>query len=147
MNSKKKKIILYIISIAIILTVVAIDLISKHFTTDYSETKNIIPYIINFKSSQNTGAAWSIFSGSVIALSVITFLAIALIIIYAIFSKSNSALFFVSLSLILGGAIGNLIDRLILGYVRDFIQFDFWQTFPIFNLADTFLTLSVTITV
>lgn len=143
MNSKKKKIILYIISIAIILTVVAIDLISKHFTTDYSETKNIIPYIINFKSSQNTGAAWSIFSGSVIALSVITFLAIALIIIYAIFSKSNSALFFVSLSLILGGAIGNLIDRLILGYVRDFIQFDFWQTFPIFNLADTFLTIGI----
>ena len=143
MNSKKKKIILYIISIAIILTVVAIDLISKHFTTDYSETKNIIPYIINFKSSQNTGAAWSIFSGSVIALSVITFLAIALIIIYAVFSKSNSALFFVSLSLILGGAIGNLIDRLILGYVRDFIQFDFWQTFPIFNLADTFLTIGI----
>lgn len=143
MNSKKKKIILYIISIAIILTVIAIDLISKHFTTDYSETKNIIPYIINFKSSQNTGAAWSIFSGSVIALSIVTFLAIALIIVYAIFSKSNSALFFISLSLILGGAIGNLIDRLVFGYVRDFIQFDFWQTFPIFNLADTFLTIGI----
>lgn len=143
MNSKKKKIILYIISIAIILTVIAIDLISKHFTTDYSETKNIIPYIINFKSSQNTGAAWSIFSGSVIALSIVTFLAIALIIVYAIFSKSNSALFFISLSLILGGAIGNLIDRLVFGYVRDFIQFDFWQAFPIFNLADTFLTIGI----
>ena len=109
------------------------------------KTKNIIPHIINFKSSQNTGAAWSIFSGSTTALCVVTFFAIALIVLYAIFSKSNSLFFYISLSLILGGAVGNLIDRLIFGYVRDFIQFDFWQSFPIFNLADSFIVIGIII--
>lgn len=143
MKLDKKTKILICLNVAIIAVVLIADLISKHFTTVYDTAKSIIPYIINFKSSQNTGAAWSIFSGSTIALIIITFVAIALITFYAIWSKNKSYLFNISISLILSGAIGNLIDRLIFGYVRDFIQFDFWKSFPIFNLADAALTIGV----
>lgn len=143
MKLDKKTKILICLNVAIIAVVLIADLISKHFTTGYDTAKSIIPYIINFKSSQNTGAAWSIFSGSTIALIIITFVAIALIIFYAIWSKNKSYFFNISISLILSGAIGNLIDRLIFGYVRDFIQFDFWKSFPIFNLADAALTIGV----
>lgn len=143
MENKKKKWILICLDILIISLVIAIDLISKHFTTNFDEATTIIPYLINFKTSQNTGAAWSIFSGRTIGLIIISLIAIGLIIFYLIWTKNKSYLFNVSTCLILGGAVGNLIDRIFLGYVRDFIQFDFWKSFPIFNLADTALTIGI----
>lgn len=143
MKLDRKTKILICLNVAIISLVLIADLLSKHFTTGFITETSIIPYIINFKSSQNTGAAWSIFSGSTTALIIITFVAIALIIFYAVWSKNKSYLFNISIALILSGAIGNLIDRLFLGYVRDFIQFDFWKSFPIFNIADSALTIGV----
>ena len=139
----KKKIILYIVFASIVAVVLVADLVSKHFTTTYEVGTNIIPYLVNFKSTQNTGAAWSLFAGGTTALIVVSFIAIILILVYLIFSKQNSYLFFVSIALIFSGALGNLIDRLAFGYVRDFIQFDFWKTFPIFNVADIALTVGV----
>ena len=50
--------------------------------------------------------------------------------------KIKSKTYTVGFGLILAGAIGNFIDRIMLGYVRDFIMFDFWHAFPIFNFAD-----------
>ena len=47
----------------------------------------------------------------------------------------------VSLTLILAGGIGNMIDRIANGYVVDFIQFAFWQSFPVFNVADSYVTI------
>lgn len=143
MKLDRKTKILICLNVAIIAFVLIADLISKHFTSEYNVETPIIPYLINFKSSKNTGAAWSIFSGSTIALIIITFIAIALIIFYAVWSKNKSYLFNISIALILSGALGNLIDRLFLGYVRDFIQFAFWKSFPIFNIADTALTVGV----
>lgn len=143
MKLERKTKILICLNVTIIALVLIADLISKHFTTGYETATSIIPYIINFKSSKNTGAAWSIFSGSTTALVVITIFAIAAIIFYAVWSKNKSYFFNISISLILSGAIGNLIDRIFFGYVRDFIQFDFWKSFPIFNLADAALTIGV----
>lgn len=139
----KKRIILYSIFAGIVAIILIADLLSKHFTTSYEVSTSIIPYLINFKSTQNTGAAWSLFAGGTTALIVVSFIALILMLVYIIFSKQNSYFFFISIALIFSGALGNLIDRLAFGYVRDFIQFDFWRTFPIFNIADVALTIGV----
>lgn len=141
--NKKRKIIIISVSLLIISAILVADLVSKHFLMNFTEEKTIIPYIINFYSTKNTGVAWSVFSNSTSVLIVVSIIAIILIVLYAIFAKNNSIFFYVSLSLIVGGAIGNLVDRIALGYVRDFIQFAFWKSFPIFNLADCALTIGI----
>ena len=125
---------------AVFLACLILDLISKHFIIGIDS--EFIPGFISFVYQQNFGAAWSMFSGSTGFLIFVTVLAIALILIYTIFSKTTSTLFHVSLGLIVGGALGNLFDRIVFGYVRDFIHLDFMD-FPVFNLADSFLTVGV----
>ena len=117
-----------------------LDLVVKHFIVGIDLT--VISGVLSFVYSKNTGAAWGIFSGGTIALSVVTALAVVLFLIYAIFSKTNSKLFHISLGLIVSGALGNLFDRVFFGYVRDFIKLDFIN-FPIFNIADMLLTFGI----
>ena len=73
---------------------------------------------------------------------VISTIAILAIIAYLIWSrkKKESILFRISLCFFAGGGIGNMIDRIFLGYVIDFLRFDFID-FPIFNVADSFITI------
>ena len=136
---QQKKIGLYV-WVVVILIAVIIDLISKHYTNGINQS--FIPGFISFKYAQNTGAAFSLFSDGTTALIIISIIAIILISFYAFFSKTESVLFHVSLGLIVGGAFGNLFDRIVFGYVRDFIKLEFIN-FPIFNLADSFLTIGV----
>lgn len=136
-NNKKISILLMF---CIVFLILIIDLLSKHFTVGINQ--EFIPGFIKFLYKENTGAAWSIFEGGGISLIIGSFLAIILINIYAVFEKNNSKLLYVSLGLILGGAWGNLFDRLVFGYVRDFIKFEF-MTFPVFNVADMALTIGV----
>jgi signal peptidase II len=138
MNRKKITSILILLCIALIALIA--DLISKHFTVEVYE--NIIPGFIRFFYTRNIGAAWSIFSGNILILIIVTTIAVATIILYAIFSKSQSRLFYVSTGFIIGGALGNLFDRIVFGYVRDFIKFEFID-FPVFNVADIALTVGV----
>ena len=137
----KKKISVYICVLVVLATIIS-DLISKHYS--FQIDKNIIPGFISFKYAQNTGAAYSMFSNSTTFLIIISIIAIAFLSIYTCISKNESIFFHVSLGLILGGAIGNLFDRVFFGYVRDFIKLDF-VNFPIFNLADSFLTIGVSL--
>ena len=97
---------------------------------------------------QNTGAAWSLGGGSDVFMTVvivITFIAIAAFLFLLFFpDKRKNMLFLVSLALITGGAAGNLIDRVSLGYVRDFLDFyPFGYNFPVFNVADMGLVIGV----
>ena len=55
--------------------------------------------------------------------------------------KAKTKTYTIGFGLILAGALGNFIDRIALGYVRDFIMFDFWKSFPIFNFADCLITV------
>jgi signal peptidase II len=57
--------------------------------------------------------------------------------------KIKSKTYTIGFGLIIAGAIGNFIDRIMLGYVRDFIMFDFWHSFPIFNFADCCIVIGV----
>ena len=91
----------------------------------------------------NSGAAFGLFQGYSFTLTIIALVGIALLLVYA-FVIYRRVPFLdnvpnrVALGLILGGTIGNLIDRLRFGYVTDFIDFNLW---PAFNIADSAITV------
>ena len=125
--------------ITTIILVLVADLVTKHFLFDV-EYFNLIPNVISVASNGgNTGAAWGIFSGQTIWLIVVSVLMIVALFVYNHFVKEKNTLYCISFGFIIGGAVGNLIDRIALRYVRDFIFLDFLPTFPVFNLADSFL--------
>lgn len=135
----------YILLPLIVIAVIMLDLVTKILFGDISYTE-IIPYLINFETNHgNTGAAWGILSGELWLLIIISLLFIGIMITLDLVFKRKSALYTIAFSFILGGAVGNLIDRIFLGYVRDFINFTFLPSFPTFNLADSFLCMGVTL--
>lgn len=96
----------------------------------------------SFTYLRNNGAAWSILEGKMWFFYIITLVAAVIISYLLVKNYRKSVWLSVGLALILGGAIGNFIDRVRLGYVVDMIQLDFIR-FPIFNVADSFLTIGV----
>jgi len=95
----------------------------------------------------NTGAAFGLFPDQVFPLIIVSFIGITVLLLYAFlfyrrFPLLNNWLTWAGLGLVLGGTVGNLIDRLRLGYVTDFIDFGFW---PAFNLADSAIVVGVII--
>ena len=107
------------------------------------EEVSFIPGVFSFLHIRNTGAAWSMFEGQMWFFTIITIVALA-VVGYLLFRywQTNGWLFSLGLSLILGGTIGNYLDRIRLGYVVDMFKLDFIN-FPIFNLADIELTVGV----
>lgn len=133
----KDNFIIYIV-FAVILT---LDLVTKFLLTN--KTIILIDGVLSFKYSENTGAAFSIFENQVLMLIIFTIVFLIALIAFARFMKHKKHwLFNVSYGLVLGGAIGNLIDRIAFGYVRDFVSLDF-MNFAIFNLADSALCVGV----
>jgi len=129
----------FLIIILTIILVLVVDLTTKHFLFDV-EYFNLIPNVISIASNGgNTGAAWGIFSGKVAGLIVTSIVMIVSLLIYNYFVKNKTAFYCLSFGFILGGALGNLFDRVMFHYVRDFIFLDFWLSFPVFNIADAFL--------
>lgn len=132
-----------------IITVICIliDQIIKIIVTNNFELNSSISLIndfFNLTYVRNYGAAWSIFSGNRLFLIIIGFLAIFLIYRYFIKNKKLKKMEIITYGLLLGGIIGNLIDRIVFGYVIDFLDFlIFGYNFPVFNLADTFIVVSV----
>jgi len=95
----------------------------------------------------NTGAAFGLFRGQSFPLTIVALVGIAVILLYALLVYRHSPYLGnmpsrVALGLVLGGTVGNLIDRLRFGYVTDFIDFGFW---PAFNIADSAITVGVII--
>ena len=101
------------------------------------ETKPFINGILDFCYIHNTGAAWGAFSGNRTFLIILTAVIMIACVIFLIkFSKNNKLLFWAIL-LVLSGGLGNMYDRIFRnGNVIDFLHFEFWPTFPIFNIAD-----------
>ncbi|OUN22938.1 signal peptidase II [Flavonifractor sp. An82] len=94
-----------------------------------------IPHILQLTYYQNTGAAFSIFEQHTWVLTLISAVASVLLIVLLAKRTFNHPFAMVSLALVLAGAVGNLIDRLFLGYVTDMFQ-TLFMNFPIFNVAD-----------
>ncbi|MDB7101437.1 MULTISPECIES: signal peptidase II [Enterococcus] len=107
------------------------------------ETKSVIPGILSLNHIRNFGAAWSLLEGKMWFFTVVTIIAVVVILTLMIKNRSNgNRWFMIGLTLILAGAIGNFIDRVRLGYVVDMFQTDF-MNFPIFNVADISLVIGV----
>lgn len=136
-------------SLIFLLTIVflIIDIISKVVISSLMDVYDSIVIVKNFfyiTYVRNTGAAWSIFEGRVLGLVIVSLIIISFIIYYISKHRPKSRLEKVGYSLILGGAFGNLLDRVIYGYVVDFLDFNiFGYDYPIFNLADCFIFIGV----
>ena len=127
----------------IILILIALDQFSKYLTVEYLKpvgTHSLIDGIISLTYAENTGAAFSMLEGKIWFFAIVTFAALAFM--YYFYKKDYIKHTFGKIALILisAGAIGNLIDRLIHGYVVDMFELTF-MNFAIFNVADIFITL------
>ena len=140
MKEKFKIILIAVISV-ILDQIVKYLIISK--CTLYKKNP-VIDGFFNITYVQNRGAAWGILNNNIILLVVITVLALGLICSF-IFKESNiKKLDIVLYGMLLGGIIGNFIDRIFRGYVIDFLDLIiFGYDFPVFNIADMLIVISV----
>lgn len=126
---------------AVFLLIIALDQITKLLSTTYfklGEVKNIIPHVLSFTYIRNEGAAFGILQGARVFFIIITVVVLLGAAFYIIKARPQALLEKWALCFILGGALGNFIDRAFLGYVRDFILVEFID-FPVFNIADCFV--------
>lgn len=123
-------------SILIVVGIILFDQLSKFLVDTFlTNSITVIPYVLNFTYVQNTGASFGMLQQYGHLLLWISVIIIGLL-LYHFDSFEENHLPWVGL--ILGGAVGNLIDRLVHGYVIDFIDFRIW---PVFNVADSAITI------
>ncbi len=142
MDKKKKS---YIFFASIVVLGVVIDLLTKILFEKYfvggGKEIVVIPNFFSFTYVKNTGAAFGIFGESTLALSIASLFFIGVFVTYDIFYHSNNLWYVFGISMLISGAIGNFVDRIFLGYVRDFINI---EIFPfVFNFADALITFGV----
>ena len=137
-----------LLALALSVGVVAADQLTKWWVVSalaLSETRDLIPGVLYLHRVENSGAAFGLLpgAGSFIALGAVA----AAVLIVLVVHRLEGRLETVAMGLVLGGAVGNLIDRifrgpgLVDGKVVDFLRFDFWRSFPAFNVADSAITV------
>ena len=148
---KKTYVIQSIVAAAVIAAVLVFDVVTKYITSTrigLYEKVQIIPNFFYFTYVQNTGGAWSLGDDNPVLMNIIKVLTVffvlaVLFVLYVPDKRKNLYLVF-SFALLASGATGNFIDRVWLGYVRDFISFYiFGYRFPVFNIADIALVTGV----
>lgn len=124
----------------IVTSVILLDQITKFLALRFLQLNTPVLLVKNFLNLtlvHNRGGAFGFFQNQWLLFVVVSFFAIGLI-LYNL-KKTNSIILKLSLSLILGGCVGNLIDRLRFGFVVDFLDLRVW---PVFNLADSCITIA-----
>ena len=125
--------------------IVLLDQVSKFLvlsTLGFERSKNIIPNLLNFTLVKNKGAAFSLFSNSTNILTITSILASLLLITIILKSPPRSFWNLTGLAYLLGGTVGNGIDRFFKGYVLDFFEL-VPINFPIFNVADVSINIAI----
>ena len=125
--------------------IILIDQISKFlilFTLGFDRSKSIIPNLLNFTLVKNKGAAFSIFSNSTNFLTVTSIFASLLLVTIILKSPPKSYWNSIGIAYLLGGTVGNGIDRFFKGYVLDFLEI-VPINFPIFNVADISINIAI----
>lgn len=128
------------IYIILILCIIVLDQTAKYLASVYlkptpSQTAPLIKGVFHLTYAENRGAAFSILQNKRTLFIVVTVMFIIFAVYYLLRHRNENVLVKISLSMILSGAIGNLIDRVRFGYVVDFMDFRLIN-FPIFNIAD-----------
>ena len=133
------------LSIMTVFLVVLLDRLTKIFFTKIlgeGESLPVIRNVLHMTLIHNTGIAFGLFKGQDFVFVVVPVIAIVLLVYNIYYYKYNNGKlsypYIVAISLILGGAIGNLVDRIWYGHVIDFIDFRVW---PVFNIADSAITV------
>ena len=137
----KRRILECVIMLAVAGALIALDLVTKVLAASNLNMHSItlIPNLIDFIYTENTGAAFGMLSNNTWFLIGFTAVFIVAFVLFDIFNHSNNWFYRIGYVLVLAGAIGNLVDRIMFGFVRDFIAISF---FPfIFNVADIFVTV------
>ncbi len=142
----KKRWWVILIELAVLAIILLLDLLSKKYVTEFlfgqpAYSYKLIPGVLHLEYSENTGAGFSLFSNNTTALIAVTFVVVIALTFFLIFAQKQSEWLRISLIFIVGGGIGNLVDRLALGYVRDFIVYAFIKNFAVCNIADAFVTV------
>ena len=148
---------LWPLSAAILFVGVIVDQLTKFWAVAALKPENypyggpgriivIIPEVFQLRYAENRGAAFSILQGQVGFLTVVSFIVAVVVAIWWTRAPADEKWGRLSLAMILSGAIGNLIDRVFLGYVVDmFDTFIFGYDYPVFNIADSLICVGVVI--
>lgn len=135
MKNKKALLIILGIFISLLDQITKVILIGRNIT--------IIPNILNFTYTENTGVAFGIGSSNLILIIIVNIVVLGIIIKFIKERKEQvNFSILISLILILSGGIGNLIDRIVRGYVIDFIDVNLFN-FPNFNIADISISIGI----
>ena len=128
--------------VAVALAALCADQLTKAVVSDHlaldEGIKVIGPFSIHHV--QNSGIAFGLFSSATAIVIVLTGVAVAWMLVFFARSGSRHPLLPAALGLVIGGSVSNLIDRIRLGHVTDFLDFKYW---PAFNLADSFIVIGV----
>lgn len=130
------------IAVAIGVALAAIDQVIKFFVNANLKevgSVSVIDNLLSFTYVENNGVAFGSFAGNRWIFVVLTTALIAAILIYMFKKKPQSKLFYASVALLVGGGIGNFIDRVLYGYVIDYISLSFFP--PVCNFADYCITV------
>ena len=140
--------------LAVTVLVATLDQFAKQLAVSYLKQNEgsiiLIADWLKLTYTENSGIAFGISLGSQTLLIVITVLILVTLFLFVTLSKNRKPAFFVTFGLILGGGIGNLIDRATVGKVVDFIHLDIYQGYlfgswvslwPVFNVADSAITI------
>ncbi len=136
------------LSLAIAGLVVIVDQVIKYFVAMYLPQAGVvtaIPYLLDLNYVENRGVAFGMFENMRWIFVALTSVIIVILLYIIIFKKLKSKMFLISSALIIGGGIGNLIDRVLYGYVIDYLQLSFFS--PVCNFADYAVTVGTVLLV
>ncbi len=129
-----------IVKVVLIIFFIIADLLTKAYFANLQHDVEVIPNILSFTFVKNTGAAFGIFPNKSAWLLVFSVIFLIIFTLYDLSNKERNVWSELGFAFVFAGAIGNMVDRIFLGYVRDFIALDFIK-FPVFNMADVCITI------
>ncbi len=140
---KKRKITDYVLYSSIIIVGIILDQLTKYLTDAFMHLGQTIPIIkdvLHLTYVTNTGAAFGMMKGSRWIFMIVSTIMILALFFYLFLGHADTPLYGIAISMIISGGIGNMIDRIALGYVIDFIDFTLID-FAVFNGADSFVCI------